>query len=130
MTGVGVQVLSYGVRRTAATAAGACGEATDVAERELSADDCCEAERSTSGGTPVRAETTAEGYVVRFSVEVVFDIDHAGERIDHVGTETRCTQCGAQVPYSKRGNEFVRHARSHERELCGPSPGARDLAHE
>ncbi len=55
-----------------------------------------------------------DGWVLTYSVEVLFDTDIARSRYDHVGTVARCTCCGESFVLHRSARELARHARGHE----------------
>ncbi len=64
-----------------------------------------------------------DGWVLTYSVEVLFDTDNARTRYDHVGTVARCTCCGESFLLHRSNGELARHARRHERQ-CTVADGA------
>ncbi len=76
----------------------------------------------TTGPTPEVAAVAGEpnrrdGWIVTYSVEVLFDTDNSRTRYDHVGTLARCTCCGERLDLHRSTGELTRHARRHEREV-------------
>lgn len=75
---------------------------------------CPPAGSSPGDGQPGRLD----GYVVGFSVEVVFDTSSARNGYDFVGTHISCGHCRQPVEASRDLNrQLANHARSHERQL-------------
>jgi hypothetical protein len=58
-----------------------------------------------------------DGWLVTYSVEVLFDTDNARCRYDHVGTLARCTCCGESFDLHRSTGDLIRHARRHEGQL-------------
>ncbi len=58
-----------------------------------------------------------DGWVVTYSVEVLFDTDNSRTRYDHVGTVAGCTCCGESFVLHRSVAELTGHARRHEQQF-------------
>ncbi|MDQ6614295.1 MAG: hypothetical protein M3083_06020 [Actinomycetota bacterium] len=65
----------------------------------------------------------AQGWVVTYWVEVIFDTDVAGRGYDHVATTARCRHCQQEFNLRRSDDALDRHARTHQGELS-INPGA------